>query len=351
MGDRTRGAFTASQVYAGRKNRLSIEIYGSKAGVAWDQERPDELWIGHRNTPNQIIVKDPVLAADPARAPMRICPAATAKATTTPSSRCSAASINRWKIRPPSPNIRSSRMGCASCRFSKPSWPATTAAPGSTCPPCTRPLRKRTHNTASPRCARPGGGGVCRIWGGGFGYMIVSMSERTLAIWAGTRKGAFVFPFERSNRVERGRPVLQGPGSLPHRAGPSRARPSLCGREQPLVRRAHLRQHRWRQILEPLRGGAGSEVPAGNVAEAHLAHRAGRRRRTGRGVRGRRGRACCSAARIGAARGPRCLRSRPTPLANAGSPGPAASACTPSSVSAGDACWRGYLRRGRLPYR
>ena len=37
MGDRTRGAFTASQVSAGRKNRLSIEIYGSKA--AWPGTR------------------------------------------------------------------------------------------------------------------------------------------------------------------------------------------------------------------------------------------------------------------------------------------------------------------------
>ena len=58
MGSRTRGSFTASQVSAGRKNMLSIEIYGSKASVAWNQERPDELWIGHRNEPNQIIVKD-----------------------------------------------------------------------------------------------------------------------------------------------------------------------------------------------------------------------------------------------------------------------------------------------------
>jgi predicted dehydrogenase len=38
MGDRTRGVYTASQVSAGRKNRLSIEIYGSKCGVAWDQD-------------------------------------------------------------------------------------------------------------------------------------------------------------------------------------------------------------------------------------------------------------------------------------------------------------------------
>jgi predicted dehydrogenase len=67
MGDRTRGAYTASQVSAGRKNGLSIEIYGTKAGVAWNQERPDELWIGHRNTPNQIIIKDPSLLHENAR--------------------------------------------------------------------------------------------------------------------------------------------------------------------------------------------------------------------------------------------------------------------------------------------
>ena len=67
MGGRTRGAFTASQVNAGRKNGLSIEIYGSKASVAWNQERPDELWVGHRNTPNEVIVKDPSLMQPAAR--------------------------------------------------------------------------------------------------------------------------------------------------------------------------------------------------------------------------------------------------------------------------------------------
>lgn len=67
MGERTRGAFTASQVSAGRKNRLSLEIYGSKSSVAWDQERPDELWIGNRNSNNQILVKDPSLMKEGAR--------------------------------------------------------------------------------------------------------------------------------------------------------------------------------------------------------------------------------------------------------------------------------------------
>lgn len=61
LGDSARGAMTASQVNAGRKNGLSLEVYGTKSSVAWNQERPDELWIGHRNTPNQIIVKDPSL--------------------------------------------------------------------------------------------------------------------------------------------------------------------------------------------------------------------------------------------------------------------------------------------------
>lgn len=67
MGDRTRGAMTASQVSAGRKNGLSIEIYGSKASVAWNQERPDELWVGHRDSGNSIFVKDPSLLTGRAR--------------------------------------------------------------------------------------------------------------------------------------------------------------------------------------------------------------------------------------------------------------------------------------------
>jgi predicted dehydrogenase len=61
LGDRARGSFAVSQMSAGCKNRFNFEIYGTKSGVAWNQERPDELWIGHRNSPNQIIVKDPSL--------------------------------------------------------------------------------------------------------------------------------------------------------------------------------------------------------------------------------------------------------------------------------------------------
>lgn len=67
MGERTRGSIVASQVSAGRKNRLSIEIYGTRSSVAWDQERPDELWAGHREHGNQLFLKDPSLLKPAAR--------------------------------------------------------------------------------------------------------------------------------------------------------------------------------------------------------------------------------------------------------------------------------------------
>ncbi len=58
---RARGAMTASQVSAGRKNGLVLEIYGTKGGASWRQERPEELWLGHRDAPNQTLLKDPAL--------------------------------------------------------------------------------------------------------------------------------------------------------------------------------------------------------------------------------------------------------------------------------------------------
>ncbi len=58
LGERGRGAFTVSQMSAGRKNMFTFDIYGTRSGVSWNQERPDELWIGNRNSPNQIIIKD-----------------------------------------------------------------------------------------------------------------------------------------------------------------------------------------------------------------------------------------------------------------------------------------------------
>jgi predicted dehydrogenase len=63
-----RGAMTVSQVSAGRKNRLWFEIDGAAASLAWDGEQPNALWIGHRDRPNEVLLKDPALL-DPTAQP------------------------------------------------------------------------------------------------------------------------------------------------------------------------------------------------------------------------------------------------------------------------------------------
>lgn len=57
----TRGVMTVSQVSAGRKCRQFYEIFGAKSSIAWDSEIPNQLWIGYRNKPNQLLIKDPFL--------------------------------------------------------------------------------------------------------------------------------------------------------------------------------------------------------------------------------------------------------------------------------------------------
>ncbi|MBD8489386.1 Gfo/Idh/MocA family oxidoreductase [Echinicola sp. CAU 1574] len=56
-----KGSVTVSQVNAGRKNRLNIEIAGSKSNFEWCSEKPNEMWIGKRETANQHLMKDPSL--------------------------------------------------------------------------------------------------------------------------------------------------------------------------------------------------------------------------------------------------------------------------------------------------
>jgi predicted dehydrogenase len=62
-----RGVMTVSQVSAGRKNRLYYQIDGARSAVAWDGENPNELWIGHRDRPNELLLKDPALLSPEAR--------------------------------------------------------------------------------------------------------------------------------------------------------------------------------------------------------------------------------------------------------------------------------------------
>ena len=62
-----RGVFTVSQVSPGRKNRLYFEIDGSYSSIVWDQEKPEEVWFGFRDKPNNILVKDPSLLHNEAK--------------------------------------------------------------------------------------------------------------------------------------------------------------------------------------------------------------------------------------------------------------------------------------------
>jgi len=61
-----RGCLWVSQVTAGRKNCLRYEIAGSKSALSWCSEQPNDLWIGHRDKPNEALLRDPALVSDTA---------------------------------------------------------------------------------------------------------------------------------------------------------------------------------------------------------------------------------------------------------------------------------------------
>jgi len=56
-----RGLVAISQISAGRKNQLQYEIDGSTGAAAWDSEQPDQLWLGHRDRPNELLMRNPAL--------------------------------------------------------------------------------------------------------------------------------------------------------------------------------------------------------------------------------------------------------------------------------------------------
>jgi len=62
------GCLWVSQTTAGRKNCLRYEIAGSQQSFAWNSEVPNELWIGHRDRPNEMLIRDPALMSASARA-------------------------------------------------------------------------------------------------------------------------------------------------------------------------------------------------------------------------------------------------------------------------------------------
>lgn len=52
------GNLFISQMFAGKKNQLSLMISGTKASAHWDSEDTNNLLIGERNIPSKIITKD-----------------------------------------------------------------------------------------------------------------------------------------------------------------------------------------------------------------------------------------------------------------------------------------------------
>ena len=56
-----RGAVSVSQISPGRKNSLVYEIDGSDGAWSWDSEQPDQAWHGHRDRPNEILIRNPAL--------------------------------------------------------------------------------------------------------------------------------------------------------------------------------------------------------------------------------------------------------------------------------------------------
>ena len=68
------GSCTISQVSAGRRNHLTLELDAAEASFAWDQEEPNTLWIGRRDGANRQVLRDPSLMSA-AAAPLAHFPA------------------------------------------------------------------------------------------------------------------------------------------------------------------------------------------------------------------------------------------------------------------------------------
>ncbi|MCA8989953.1 MAG: Gfo/Idh/MocA family oxidoreductase, partial [Planctomycetaceae bacterium] len=59
--NQTNGCLFVSQTSAGHKNCLRFEIAGSSQSFSWNSEAPNQLWIGHRSQPNELLIRDPAL--------------------------------------------------------------------------------------------------------------------------------------------------------------------------------------------------------------------------------------------------------------------------------------------------
>ncbi|MFJ9711957.1 Gfo/Idh/MocA family protein [Streptomyces sp. NPDC101234] len=72
LGNGALGTLLVSQLAPGRKNSLTLELHGTRQSARFEQERPEELWIGRREG-SQLLLRDPATAA-PDSARMSVLP-------------------------------------------------------------------------------------------------------------------------------------------------------------------------------------------------------------------------------------------------------------------------------------
>ena len=61
------GVFHASEVSAGRKCFLNIEVDGTTSSLYWNQESADQMWMGFRDKDNSIVMRNPNLMTPEAK--------------------------------------------------------------------------------------------------------------------------------------------------------------------------------------------------------------------------------------------------------------------------------------------
>jgi predicted dehydrogenase len=61
------GVFRCSEISAGRKCFIDIEVDGSLSSFHWQHEKPDRMWKGNRDANNELIMRNPNLISEGAR--------------------------------------------------------------------------------------------------------------------------------------------------------------------------------------------------------------------------------------------------------------------------------------------
>ncbi|MDR2998027.1 MAG: Gfo/Idh/MocA family oxidoreductase [Microbacterium sp.] len=56
------GTVLISQMAAGRRNALTVELHGTRESIRFEQERPEELWIGNRGE-SRLVLRDPATSS------------------------------------------------------------------------------------------------------------------------------------------------------------------------------------------------------------------------------------------------------------------------------------------------